>query len=56
MNDEMDPKCKYSEWRYVNNNEERDFVCVKWTWCGAKECYADKYCRYYEPEDLNNDD
>lgn len=52
----MDPKCKYSEWRSVNNRDDRDFVCVKWSWCGTRECYCDEYCRHYEPEEEIEDE
>ena len=48
-------KCKKSDWKIIDERDNHDFVCTHFgggiTVCHI--CYADEYCRLYEPEVMN---
>ena len=50
-------RCKHSDWKIIDDAENHDYVCTHF---GDKiisyhACYADEYCRFYEPERSDND-
>lgn len=50
-------KCKNSDWKIIDEQDNHDYVCLRFGCAVMKYhvCYADEYCRYYEPEVINKD-
>lgn len=46
-------RCKHSEWRIINDQEDQDFVCDRFGTdaLGYHMCFGDEFCRYYEPNE-----
>ncbi len=44
-------RCIHSEWKIIDQNDNKDFVCTKYNTCGYHECYGNDYCRDYKPVD-----
>ena len=48
----MNKRCKHSDWKIINDREDKDYVCVRddsWI-TGYHLCYCDENCRFYEQE------
>ena len=45
-------RCKHSEWRIIDNRDNKDYVCLKFPTYNysSHQCYADENCRYYVPD------
>lgn len=43
-------RCKYSDLKFVNNYDNKDFVCTNERLRLEHLCYADEYCRFYQPD------
>lgn len=48
-NDGNDIRCRHSEWRICDNQDNKDYICDRPYMTGYHRCYCDEYCRYYEP-------
>lgn len=46
-------RCKYCEWKIINDRDDQDFVCGKFgdRIIDYHICYANELCRYYEPKE-----
>ena len=42
-------RCKYAEWRVVDDHDDKDFVCTRFTSTGYHVCFCDNHCKEYEP-------
>ena len=43
--------CEFSDWRIIDNRDNKDFVCMKFDrgLYSAHFCHADENCKYYKP-------
>lgn len=41
-------RCKYTEWKVINEDWDHDFVCGRCI--GTLKCYANEGCKYYVPD------
>lgn len=42
-------RCEHARWAVIDNNDNQDYVCDRYTTTGAHVCYCDKYCKDYKP-------
>ena len=47
-------RCKYAEWRVVDDHDNKDFVCTRFTATGYHVCYCNDQCIQYEPQAKGN--
>lgn len=49
-------RCIHSQWREINDRGDDECVCLKYQRVGYHVCYADEYCRDYEPLEKESED
>ena len=42
-------RCAHTKWAVIDNNENQDYVCNRYTTAGYHVCYCDRYCKDYTP-------
>lgn len=52
----LEIRCKYSDWKVVDQRDNRDFVCTKYCAGGTHLCYCDEYCRDYVPAKMEENE
>lgn len=49
--DGFDIRCANSDWKIINNREDKDYVCTIYgcRMTGYHLCYCDDHCKDYKP-------